>query len=303
MKNPCLIANCSKSLWIAAALVPFGPMLVFAQSAGGKLAQPTARGVEVRLLKDYDPGGGASAFYNEPQTDWRNLHIENFELDGARVRIVAPAKPLPGKPWLLERCASDPMQVARVLLEKGVYFVGMDADDFGSPQGVARWSALYTELTTKRGFSKKVVLEGYSRSGLVAYNWAAENPEKVACIYGDAPVMCVQSWPGVKEKELLRIYGFKSEAEALAYNKNPVDKARIFAQANVPIIHVCGDRDDAVRYEENTGLFKERYEKAGGRNMTIILKGGVGHHPHGLKDPLPVVEFILRAIQDKPLRE
>jgi hypothetical protein len=26
----------------------------------------------------------------------------------------------------------------------------------------------------------------------------------------------------------------------------------------------------------------------------VILKPGVGHHPHSLKDPAPVVEFLLR---------
>lgn len=270
------------------------------------VAGAVVAGVDVQLLKDYDPDGGKVSFYNEPQTDWQRLRLEDFSLNGARVRIISPEKPLPGNPWLLERGAGDPAQVARALLEKGVYYASMDADDFGSSQAIARWNALYTELTQKRGFSKKAVLEGYSRSGLGVYNWAAENPEKVACIYVDAPVLNIQSWPGGKGKssgwpdgwkELQRIYGFKSEAEALAYNKNPVDKADIFAKANIPIIHVCGDKDGAVPYDENTGLFKQRYEKAGGRNMTIIIKGGMGHWTHGLKDPTPVVEFILRAIQ------
>ena len=33
--------------------------------------------------------------------------------------------------------------------------------------------------------------------------------------------------------------------------------------------------------------------------MTIILKGGMGHWTHGLKDPSPVVEFILQAVSGK----
>jgi hypothetical protein len=200
--------------------------------------------------------------------------------------------------------------VGRALLEKGIYYVCMELDDFGSSQAVARWNALYAELTERRGFSKKAVLEGYSRSGLGVYNWAAKNSEKVACIYVEAPVLNIQSWPGGKGKglgwpegwkELQRLYGFKSEAEALAYDKKPVDMAPILAKANVPIIHVCGDSDTVVPYEENTGLFKDRYEKAGGRNMTIILKGGTDHWTGGLKDPTPVVQFILRAIQETEL--
>lgn len=45
----------------------------------------------------------------------------------------------------------------------------------------------------KAGFNKKVALEGMSRGGLIVYNWAAQNPEKVACIYADAPVMDFKS--------------------------------------------------------------------------------------------------------------
>lgn len=271
-----------------------------------KLAAYLVQGVDVQFLKDYDPAGGAIPFYTEPQTNWKRLPCEDSLLNGVRMRIITPEKPLPGKPWILERGVGEPVQVARALLERGVYFVGMDADDFGSSQAIARWNALYDELTTKRGFSKKVVLEGYSRSGLGVYNWAAENPSRVACIYVDAPVLNMWSWPAGKGKgkywpegwqELQRLYGFKSEAEALAYDKNPVDKSHILAQANVPIIHVCGEKDEVVPYEENTGLFKQRYEKAGGRNMTIIIKGGMGHWTHGLKDPTPVVDFIMRAIE------
>ena len=28
--------------------------------------------------------------------------------------------------------------------------------------------------------------------------------------------------------------------------------------------------------------------------MKVILKPGVGHHPHSLKDPTPIVDFILQ---------
>jgi hypothetical protein len=34
----------------------------------------------------------------------------------------------------------------------------------------------------------------------------------------------------------------------------------------------------------------------------VIHKPGVGHHPHGLDDPLPVVEFIEKHTQKEPLR-
>jgi pimeloyl-ACP methyl ester carboxylesterase len=265
----------------------------------------STRGVNVQYLKDYDPAGGSIPLYDEPQTQWKRFHSEETLINGVRVRIIAPERPARMNPWLLERSLADPAQVARLLLEKGFHYVCMDVDDFGSPQALERWNALYAELTVKRALSKKVVLQGYSRSGLGVYNWAVANPEKVACIYVDAPVLNIQSWPGGKGKApgwpqgwtaLQKAYGFASESEAIAYTNNPVDKAYLLAKANIPIIHVCGEKDLTVPYDENTGLFKERYEKVGGHNMTIIIKGGMGHWTHGLKDPTPVVDFILKAV-------
>jgi pimeloyl-ACP methyl ester carboxylesterase len=172
----------------------------------------------------------------------------------------------------------------------------------GAPAAVAHWNALYEELTGKYGFASKVALVGLSRGGLYCYNWAAANPEKVACIYGDAPVCDFKSWPGGKGKGkgsprdwnlVLNCYGFADEKEALAYDKNPVDNLAPLAKHGVPLLHVYGDADEVVPWEENTGLVARRYRELGGK-VTLIAKPGVGHHPHGLDDPTPIVEFITR---------
>jgi pimeloyl-ACP methyl ester carboxylesterase len=111
-----------------------------------------------------------------------------------------------------------------------------------------------------------------------------------------------KSWPGGKGKGkgserdwklVLEVYGFKSEAEALAYDKNPVDNLAPLAAAKVPLLHVYGDADDVVPWEENTSLVAKRYRELGG-DITLIAKPGVGHHPHGLDDSTPIVEFIAR---------
>jgi pimeloyl-ACP methyl ester carboxylesterase len=81
------------------------------------------------------------------------------------------------------------------LLEHGFHIVYCDvADLYGSDKAVQRWNSFYKRMV-KAGFNKKVALEGMSRGGLIVYNWAAQNPEKVACIYADAPVMDFKSWP------------------------------------------------------------------------------------------------------------
>jgi len=61
---------------------------------------------------------------------------------------------------------------------------------------------------------------------------------------------------------------------------------------------VFGDADNVVPADENSLLMEKRYNAAlpeGGIPMKMVSKAGVGHHPHGLEDPAPLVEFVRRA--------
>ena len=92
---------------------------------------------------------------------------------------------------------------------------------------------------------------------------------------------------------MLKLWNFKDEAEALGAMVNPVDNLAPLAAAKVPLLHVYGDADDVVPPDENTLLLAERYRKLGG-SIELIAKPGIGHHPHGLADSAPIVEFILK---------
>jgi hypothetical protein len=50
-----------------------------------------------------------------------------------------------------------------------------------------------------------------------------------------------------------------------------------------------------VPWEENTGLIASRYRELGG-DIQLIAKPGIGHHPHGLEDSTPIIEFIERNV-------
>ena len=65
------------------------------------------------------------------------------------------------------------------------------------------------------------------------------------------------------------------------------------AKAKIPLLHVVGDADVAVPVSENTAILEARYKKLGGK-IQVIHKPGIGHHPHSLKDPKPIVDFILK---------
>jgi hypothetical protein len=51
-----------------------------------------------------------------------------------------------------------------------------------------------------------------------------------------------------------------------------------------------------VPVAENTSLIESRYKALGGQ-IQVIHKPGVGHHPHGLDDPTPVVTFIRESFR------
>lgn len=233
---------------------------------------------------------------------WQGYDRYDFVVDGKPVLVVVPKRAAPGKPWVWhgEFFGHKPAPDV-ALLGKGFHIVYMSVPDMlGCPKAVQHWNAFYKELTEKYGFAKKAALVGLSRGGLYVYNWAAANPDKVASIYADAAVCDFKSWPGGKGKGkgsagdwklVLERFGFKDEAEALAYTKNPIDNLEPLAKAKVPLLHVYGDADDVVPWDENTGIVAERYRKLGG-SITLIAKPGVNHHPHGLDDPTPIVEFI-----------
>lgn len=238
------------------------------------------------------------------EKDFHGFKSYHFTYKGTACQIVQPYIEATGKPWVLRaRFWGHEPQTDIELLEHGFHIAYCDVSDlYGAPQAVKRWNRFYQYLISM-GFSKKAVLEGMSRGGLPAYAWAAANPGKVACIYADAPVMDFKSWPMGKGKgerseedvkKLLAAYGFDSEDEALRWRRQPLDLARHMAKACIPILHVVGDADTVVPVEENTSSFEHEMELLGAP-ITVIHKAGVGHHPHSLNNPQPIVHFILSA--------
>lgn len=262
-------------------------------------AAEQARELDVEIFQTLNPT------WPGKRTTWHGFDTVHLDIQGFDTTIVLPRKPATGAPWVWhgEFFGHKPAPDI-ALLERGFHAVYMRIPDrLGSPEAVARWSDLYEELTQVYGLSTKPALVGLSRGGLYCYNWASRNPEKVSCIYGDAPVCDFKSWPGgfgkgkgsARDWDLvLKQYGFECDAEAKAYTGNPVDSLKPLAAAGVPLLHVFGDADEVVPWDENTGVIAERYEAFGG-NIRLIRKPGVGHHPHGLEDSTPIVEFILEA--------
>jgi alpha-mannosidase len=242
-----------------------------------------------------------------PTADWEGYRCENFELRGRACVLVRPHVPLHSKPWIwrTEFFGAFP-ELDLALLAAGFHLAYVDVHDmYGAPIAMAHMDRFYIRLIEKFGLSKQCTLEGLSRGALFALNWAALNPQLVACLYLDAPVCDFKSWPGGRGnaegsvedwQKLQQAYGF-TEEQALTYMSNPVDNLVPIAAAGIPIIAVYGAADTDLPPEENILLLESRYRALGG-DIAVIAKPGVGHHPHGLADPTPVSNFIRDHILD-----
>lgn len=236
-------------------------------------------------------------------SEWEGFERKDFSVSGRAALLVSPKIPAKDKPWIwrTEFFGHEP-QADKALLEKGYSVAYMDVQNmFGAPVALDLMDQFYDHLLSQYQLAPKVVLEGFSRGGLFALNWAARHPGRVASIYLDAPVCDFKSWPGGKGKGpgspnnwvlCLRAYGL-TEEQAMNYKLNPVDNLKPLADAKIPILSVCGDADLTVPFDENTKVIEERYKELGGE-ILVIAKPGVDHHPHSLVDPTPIVDFILK---------
>ena len=105
-----------------------------------------------------------------------------------------------------------------------------------------------------------------SRGGVNEYIWATANPDKVSCIYADNPAL--------RPESLLKI-------GELAKN-------------DVPLLHICGSLDFLL--QQHSLAVENIYHQLGGR-ITMMIKEGVAHHPHSLRDPQPIADWIVKNVE------
>lgn len=233
------------------------------------------------------------AQYPGKPTTWHGFTKYEFQIDRRNARIVVPDKPAPGKPWVWRARFPDwHYQMDSILVRKGFHVVYINTDELlGSPGCVEIWNNFYNYLTTQYGLNKKIALEGVSRGGLYVFNFAKKYPERIACIYAEAPVCDIKSWPGAKGaskgdpeswKLIQKAYNFKSEQEALDYKDNPIDNLDKLAAAKVPLLFQIGLHDSIVPPAENTYILSEKYVQLGGPAMIYPNTKGKqslqGHH-------------------------
>lgn len=245
-------------------------------------------------------------------SDFHGCALHEVTVAGREIRVLRPEKPRPGHPWVMamQLYSQDRPEVANLnrlqveLVRRGFHVVAASPGGMlGSPDAEGRWLAVHRAMSGNYGLAVQCGLMGMSREGLTVARWAAEHPGKVAWIYLDKAVCDFKSWPGGKIgigkgnahawASLMQAYGFRDEAEALAYAGNPVDLAPQLVAAKVAILYLAGGRDTLVPLADNGARLEAHYRTLGG-TFELIVQERDAHHPHGLGDPAPVLEFIER---------
>jgi pimeloyl-ACP methyl ester carboxylesterase len=238
---------------------------------------------------------------NLPVGEWQGFRVHSFDIEGRTAILVEPDKACPSRIWAWkpEFFGAFP-GLELELLRRGIFVFYLDLPDhYGCPEAVRVGDLAYAKVIESHALHRRTSFIALSRGGLFAFNWAAANPDKVACIYADNPVCDFKSWPAgwgsgpgsaLDWQTCLARYGL-DEASARQYAANPIDHIPVIAGHKISVLHVIGDKDDLVPVEENSGIIKSRMGELGG-DYREIVRHGQGHHPHGLDDCSPIADFF-----------
>jgi hypothetical protein len=162
-------------------------------------------------------------------------------------------------------------------LNRGIAIAGIDVgESYGSPAGVRIYGSFYDYVCREFGLSPQPCLLPRSRGGLMLYNWASQNPQRVKCIAGIYPVCDLFSYPGLAKASTA--YGLEeAELRSNLSQYNPIDQLQSLAKARVPILHIHGDHDEAVPLESNSSVLIRRVQELGG-DARLLVVPGQGHN-------------------------
>lgn len=238
---------------------------------------------------------------------WNGYAIQKLRFENHEAVIVYPEEGTANGQLAMKALYWDafPEAIEIPLLENGFHLCYIRKDTrFGTDDDLDRMARFLRFVQSERGLGKQCVLVGMSCGGMISIKMAARYPELVKCLYLDAPVVNYMSWPcgfgigsGVNTPdpyaEIFHALQMKTVAQIMACRDMPLDKIPTLVANRTPVVMVAGDSDQVVPYCEN-GFFLERAYKDAGADIEVYIKPGGDHHPHGLPDSTPIVDFIIR---------
>lgn len=246
--------------------------------------------------------------YEAVKSDYHGCDRYDFKVLGKNAIIVFPKKFTPKNKWVWRAEFFDAFPIVDLdLLEQGwaLTYIGI-SDMYGNDESVEIMRQYQEFLVNAFDLEPKATIFGFSRGAFYAVNYTAKYPQNVGCLYLDAPVLDILSWPAGRGKSFggqgtpadweicKKVLGLTEETAA-DYKGSPKFHIAELAKADIPLILVQGDADIAAPMEENAQLLIDNYEKLGGTKFKVIIMEGKGHHPHSVYDPKPVSDFIKAA--------
>ena len=235
------------------------------------------------------------------ETIWNGFKKIEFNFEGRTAVLVFPEKAVEGNKWLFKTEYFGAFPDFEIEMVRRGYHLA-------SLQNETRWvgkddidiKARFADFLNKEfSLHKKCVPVGMSCGGMHGVYFAAKYPQYVAALYLDAPVINLLSCPcGVGDatdhlyEEFKNATG-KTTSDMINYRNHPQDVAPKLIENNIPVFLVAGDSDTVVPYHENGKFINDLYV-SNNAEITTIVKPGCDHHPHGLVDNTPIIEFVLK---------
>ncbi|MCQ2462523.1 MAG: prolyl oligopeptidase family serine peptidase [Clostridia bacterium] len=233
--------------------------------------------------------------------DFHGFKSEIFEFDGQSAELVFPDKRAEESLLILKTEYWNAFPETELeLLRRGHHLAFIkNINRWGTKEDIDRKAGFIKFLTEEYNLCSCVPV-GMSCGGIFAVKLAALYPELISCIYLDAPVVNYMSCPcgfgngnslNADNSEIMSALSLGSIGELMAYRDMPLDYLPRLTENKIPALLVAGDSDKTVPYDEN-GLFIERAYKNAGVDISVHIKPGCDHHPHGLPEPSYAADII-----------
>jgi len=237
-------------------------------------------------------------------TTWNGYRQINFTFEDREAILVFPEKADEKHNWALKMEYWTAFQGTELaLVERGFHLAFLkNHNRWATPEDCAAKARFVHYLHKTYGLRDKCVPVGMSCGGAFSVNFAGWHPECVAAMFLDAPVVNFCSCPAYMggadrlsnawENEFVKAYPGITRSRLLNFYAHPINRADVLVRHRIPIAMCYGTQDSSVPWEENGQLLVDRYQEAGAP-IAVFVRNFEGHHPHGLKDPTPVAEYII----------
>ena len=260
---------------------------------------------------------------------WYGFNRHYFSIDGCDAWIVEPAFPVEdGRwTWCAQWCDSYVERVGTIAyLNHGFYHGFVDVFQYrGNLRGIEIMSHFQDKMQ-KIGLASQVSLLGLSWGGFFSLRYAEQYPERIRSLYLDAPVCNSGDPNGIEiRKEMSKQWGLSLE-ELASSPLNPIHGVKKLTDAKIPVYVLLGDADNIIDPKTNFALLEEQFRANGaeiirlkespnpgtgkvdpgtgylrpGREKSLVyvmVRSAWGHHPHGLEDVRPLLNFHWNAWQ------